>query len=170
VVQGKYPGVTEADFYPKLFCDDVHLNTEGAYLVECTWYAAFFGESPAGKFLPVRTALTAEQAKILADLAWDTISNYPDCGYYQEGTTPVSQPTFSPAAAANGLIPVTLASATPGAWFRYTLDGTPPTRTRGYVYCGALTARPGVTLKAIAYKSGMADSPVAEMSFPPGGP
>ena len=54
-----------------------------------------------------------------------------------------------------------LKSATPDAWFRYTLDGTEPTRTRGYIYCGVITVRPGMTVKAIAYKSGMADSAVA---------
>jgi hypothetical protein len=60
---------------------------------------------------------------------------------------------------------LTLKSATPGAWFRYTLDGTTPTRTRGYVYCGVISVRPGMTVKAIAYKSGMADSPVVEATF-----
>ena len=60
---------------------------------------------------------------------------------------------------------MTLVSATPGAWFRYTLDGTDPTRTRGYVYCGVVSLRPGMTLKAIAYKSGMADSLVAQTEY-----
>jgi hypothetical protein len=99
-------------------------------------------------------------------LAWDVVKNYPDCGLYQEGTTPVGKPEFSPAPAdIKDVTPVTLSSGTPGAWFRYTLDGTPPTRTRGYVYCGVVSVRPGMTLKAIAYKSGMADSPVAEATY-----
>ena len=59
---------------------------------------------------------------------------------------------------------MTLTSETPGAWFRYTLDGTPPTRTRGYVYCGVINVPAGTTLKAIAYKSGMADSAVAQLT------
>ena len=46
-----------------------------------------------------------------------------------------------------------------------TMDGTTPTRTRGYVYCGVISARPGMTLKAVAYKSGMADSPVVEATY-----
>ena len=61
---------------------------------------------------------------------------------------------------------MTITSATPGAWFRYTLDGTQPARTRGYIYCGVVSVRPGMTLKAVAYRSGMADSPVAATPYP----
>jgi hypothetical protein len=69
-------------------------------------------------------------------------------------------PCAKPEFAIDGKV-ITLSSATPGAWFRYTLDGTVPTRTRGYVYCGAISVQPGIQLKAIAYKSGMADSVAA---------
>ena len=162
IEDGGFPGITPAEFYPKLFRDDVHLTTEGAFLVECTWFAAFFGESPVDKFLPVKTNLTLPQARLMQRLAWDAIKNYPDCGLYAEGTTPCGQPRFSPGpAAAEGITSVRLSSDTPGAWFRYTLDGTTPSRTRGYVYCGVISLRPGMTLKAMAYKSGMADSVVS---------
>jgi hypothetical protein len=165
VEHGQFPGVAPGQFYPKLFRDDVHPNTEGAFLVECTWYAAIYGESPEGRILPINTNLTAEQARIMARMAWDAVKNYPAAGYYEEGTSPAGKPEFSAGPAANGLVPVTLQSASPGAWFRYTMDGTTPTRTRGLIYCGAVTARPGVTLKAIGYKSGMADSQVSQISF-----
>ena len=59
-----------------------------------------------------------------------------------------------------------MTSSTPGAWFRYTLDGTTPTRTNGYIYCGVISARPGMTVKAMAYESGMADSAAAEAVYP----
>ena len=73
---------------------------------------------------------------------------------------------FSPTArAVKEVTPITLSSSTPGAWFRYTLDGTTPTRTNGYVYCGVISARPGLTVKAIAYKSGMADSEVTDATY-----
>jgi hypothetical protein len=111
----------------------------------------------------LKTTLTAEQATAMQRLAWDVVKNYPDCGLYEPGTTPVGKPEFQPGPSQiMDVTPVTLSSATPGAWFRYTLDGTEPTRTRGYVYCGVVSVRPGMTLKAIAYKSGMADSPVAQ--------
>jgi len=166
--RGKFPGAEPKPdaFHALLFSDGVHPNVKGGYLVDLTWYAAFYRESPVGKVLPVGTGLTAEQAAVMQRLAWDVVKNYPDCGLYEEGTTPAGKPELSPAPAGiKDVTPVTLSSATPGAWFRYTLDGTTPTRTRGYVYCGVVSVRPGMTLKAVAYKSGMADSPVTSAEY-----
>jgi hypothetical protein len=160
--RGKLPGAAPGDFYPLLFRDQVHPNDNGGYLVDMTWFAAFYRESPVDKVLPVRTTLTAEQAAVMQRLAWDVVKNYPDCGLYETGSTPVAVPEFAPGAATSEATAVTLSSATPGAWFRYSLDGTKPTRDRGYVYCGVVSVRPGMTLTAVAYKSGMADSPVAQ--------
>jgi len=65
IEQGEVPGFAKDDFYPKLFDDAVHPNKEGGYLVDCMFYSCFYGESPEGKFLPVLTTLTAEQARIM---------------------------------------------------------------------------------------------------------
>ena len=161
--QGKFPGVQpgEANFYATLFEDHVHVNAAGCFLVDCTWYAALYHESPEGKLLPIGTNLSSEQAVVLQRMAWDVIKNYPDCGLYEKGGEPCAKPEI-----ANDGKTVTLKSATAGAWFRYTLDGTEPTRTNGYVYCGAISVQPGIALKAVAYKSGMADSAVTSMTFP----
>ncbi len=167
IEHGEFPGVPTGDFYSFLFRDSVHPNPNGAYLVDLTWYAAFYGESPEGKVLPVGTNLTPEQAAVMQRLAWDVIENYPDCGIFTEGKTPAEKPQFSPSARAiSAVTPVTLSSATPGVWFRYTLDGTTPTRTNGYIYCGVISIRPGLTLKAVAYKNGLADSVVADATYP----
>jgi hypothetical protein len=88
----------------------------------------------------------------------------------------VAAPVFSPAAGPSYVQPaVTITSATPGATIRYTTDGSAPSEFNGTVYTGPvtmpvavdtnltgfLTNCSGVTmLKAIAYKNGMADSPV----------
>ena len=156
--QGKFPGVPpgEASFYAKLFEDQVHVNPAGCYLVGLTWYAALYRESPEEKLLPIGTNLTSEQARLLQRLAWDVVKNYPDCGLYEKGTEPCAKPEI-----ANDGQTITLKSATPGAWFRYTLDGTEPARTNGYIYCGAISVQPGINVKAIAYRSGLADSEVA---------
>jgi Fn3 associated len=160
----RFPGAKRGTFYPLLFNDQVHPadmpihgTANGAYLVDMTWYSAFYREAPEGKVLPIETSFAPEQARTVERLAWDVIKNYPDCGLYEEGTQPCGQPAF-----ANDGKTITLSSATSGAWFRYTLDGTVPTRTRGYVYCGAISVQPGIQVKAVAYKSGMADSGVRE--------
>ncbi len=162
--EGKLPGVPpgQASFYQTLFEDQVHVNSAGCYLVSLTWYAALYRESPEDKLLPIGTGLTADQARVLQRLAWDVIKNYPDCGLYEKGDQPCGKPELT----SDGKT-IALKSTTPGAWFRYTLDGTTPTRTNGYVYCGTVSVQPGVTPKAIAYQSGMADSAVAELSISP---
>ncbi len=163
---GRLPGVKPGSFYPLLFNDQVHPadapihgTANGAYLVDMTWYSTFYREPPEGKVLPSETTFTLEQARIVERLAWDVVKNYPDCGLYEEGSQPCAKPEF-----ANDGKTITLGSSTPGAWFRYTLDGTVPTRTRGYVYCGVISIQPGIQVKAVAYKSGMADSGVSEMA------
>jgi hypothetical protein len=159
VDQGKFPGVApgEENFYGTFFEDQVHVNPNGCYLVALTWYSALYRESPEDRMLPINTTLGAAQARTLQRLAWDVVRNYPDCGLYEEGAEPCGTPTIS----IDGKT-ITLASKTPGAWFRYTLDGTTPTRTNGYVYCGTISVQPGIHVKAMAYRSGMADSGVAE--------
>ncbi|OYW30563.1 MAG: hypothetical protein B7Z47_03490 [Chthoniobacter sp. 12-60-6] len=161
---GRFPGVKPGSFYPLLFNDQVHPasgpihnSANGAYLVDLTWYSAFYREAPEGRVLPIETTFTPEQARLIERLAWDVVKNYPDCGLYEEGTEPCGKPQFS----SDSKI-ITLKSSTPGAWFRYTLDGTTPTRTRGYVYCGAISVQPGIQVQAVAYKSGMADSEVTQ--------
>lgn len=160
---GQFPGAKKGDFYPLLFNDQVHPaaspvngSANGAYLVDMTWFSALYREAPEGRVLPIETTFTPEQARIIERLAWDVVKNYPDCGLYEEGKEPCGKPEF----ASDGKV-ITLKSSTPGAWFRYTLDGTTPTRTRGYVYCGAISVQPGIQVKAVAYKSGMADSEAA---------
>ena len=159
---GQFPDIAPDSYWAFIHTDNVHASVEGSYLVAAVWFAAMYGQSPEGKFQPWLTALTPAQATTMQRLAWDVVKNYPDCGLYEEGKTPVAKAEFSikpGALAANQQL--NLKSATPDAWFRYTLDGTEPTRTRGYIYCGVITVRPGMTVKAIAYKSGMADSAVA---------
>ncbi|HSI13674.1 MAG TPA: FN3 associated domain-containing protein, partial [Chthoniobacter sp.] len=156
---GQFPDAKPGSFYPLLFHDQVHPGENGAYLVDMTWYSVFYREPSEGRVLPAGTTLTAGQARAMEQLAWDVVENYPDCGFYREGKEPCGAPEF----VNDGKI-ITLKSSTPGVWYRYTLDGTTPTRTRGYVYCGAISVQPGIALQAVAYKSGMADSTVTGMS------
>ena len=94
---------------------------------------------------------------------------------FSAGAT-VTAPTFMPPAAPySSEQAVTISSTTSGASIRYTTDGTTPSATVGMTYTGSVTIlgpvvtnlsgtfsnASGVTmLKAIAFKSGLPDSPV----------
>jgi hypothetical protein len=55
---------------------------------------------------------------------------------------------------------ITIATTTANATIRYTTDGSTPTATTGTVYTAAVNIAANLTLKAIAYESGMTDSPI----------
>ena len=89
--------------------------------------------------------------------------------------TQCAKPTLNPPDAANTTtsVTVTIATATKGAYLRYTLDGSTPTggssgngteitASKGTVLVEFGVGPVGKTLKAIAYKEGLADSPIAE--------
>ena len=78
----------------------------------------------------------------------------------------VAAPDFSPVGGNyTSTQSVTLSTATSGATLRYTTDGSTPTSTTGTVYSGAITVASTTTLKAIAYKSGLADSSVVTATY-----
>jgi unsaturated rhamnogalacturonyl hydrolase len=75
-------------------------------------------------------------------------------------------PTFSPAGDTYASpVSVTLSSATAGATVRYTTDGSAPSTTAGTIYSGPISIARTTTLKAIAYSSGLAPSPVATATY-----
>src|SRR5215472_4346507 len=90
--------------------------------------------------------------------------------------TQCAKPALAPSDASRATTSVTvkIATATSGAYLRYTLDGSTPTggssgngteiaAARGRV---SFTVGPREkTLKVIAYKSGLADSPIAEATY-----
>jgi hypothetical protein len=60
---------------------------------------------------------------------------------------------------------VTLSTTTAGASIRYTTDGTTPTSSTGTLYAGPVPISATTTFRAIAYKSGMADSSVSTAGY-----
>jgi hypothetical protein len=54
--------------------DQRHPTLAGAYLATCTFYAAFFGESPVG--IPYTAGLDADVARTLQIVAAETVSEY----------------------------------------------------------------------------------------------
>ncbi|OQB66843.1 MAG: tRNA3(Ser)-specific nuclease WapA precursor [Spirochaetes bacterium ADurb.Bin133] len=60
---------------------------------------------------------------------------------------------------------VTMTSATEGAYIRYTLDGSEPTKNDGTLYRGAVTIDKTSTLKAVTYKFGYTISRVTAAQY-----
>jgi Bacterial Ig domain/Chitobiase/beta-hexosaminidase C-terminal domain len=77
----------------------------------------------------------------------------------------VATPVLTPAGGTfAGLVPVSVGTATAGATIRYTTNGTDPTAT-STLYGGAFTLTSTTTVKARAFKTGLADSAVATGAF-----
>ena len=75
-------------------------------------------------------------------------------------------PVFSPSSGTySATQTVTLGTSTSGASIRYTTDGSAPSEAAGTLYGGPLTVSANTTVNAIAYKSGLADSPVTSAAY-----
>ena len=85
-----------------------------------------------------------------------------------------STPQFSPAGGSYlASQTVTITCATGGATIRYTTDGSAPNETSGTVYGSPISISNNCTLKAMAYRSGLADSALASSAYafvPPASP
>jgi nucleoid-associated protein YgaU len=75
-------------------------------------------------------------------------------------------PAFTPAEGVfTSAQTVTISSSTEGAEIRYTTDATAPTPTTGTLYTAPIAVSATTTLMAIAYKTGLEDSPVVSATF-----
>ena len=78
---------------------------------------------------------------------------------------PVAPPSFNPPAGAyTGVQSVAITCATAGATIYYTTNGTEPT-TAGMQYSAPITVSANMTIKTMAAKAGMIDSPVASAAY-----
>jgi hypothetical protein len=75
-------------------------------------------------------------------------------------------PAFSPDGGTYSVAQnVTISSATSGASIHFTTDGSTPSETAGAIYSGPVNISSTKTLKAIASKSGLTDSPVTSATY-----
>ncbi len=78
----------------------------------------------------------------------------------------VAAPVFTPAGGTYATAqPVTLSTATSGATIRYTTDGSTPTDSYGSVYTAPIMVTSANTINAIAFMSGLTDSPLASATY-----
>lgn len=166
-----------------VYCLDGYLTTVTAYLHQSTVAPSFAGSVDGITYTPlVATFLPFGSRKMYfatapqgADYRYLKIGlNSPstteavgraEIEYTQPAGT-VRVPRFAPPA---GTYPsaqsVTLTSTTPGASMRYTMNGSIPTATAGTLYSGPITVGASTTLKAVAYRSGLADSFVSTAPY-----
>jgi hypothetical protein len=75
---GAMPGLS--DFFGAMFEDEAHLKPPAQYLVALVFYVCLYRQSPVGRVTSAGTGLTAEQAQIFQQIAWDVASAYPGSG------------------------------------------------------------------------------------------
>src|SRR5207244_4129048 len=81
-------------------------------------------------------------------------------------TVQCAAPSFSPGAGTyTSAQSVTITTGTSGASIRYTTDGSTPSSTAGTLYSGPVTIAATATLKAIAFKASLNDSPVTSGTY-----
>jgi uncharacterized protein (DUF1800 family) len=113
---------------------------------------------------------TAGAFEVLSGLITGTVDVIVDVnGYFADPTleqTTAAPPAFNPPPGSYGSQQrVEIISSTPGAQIFYTLDGSTPSGSHGTLYTGAVTLPATTTLKAIAVKLGLADSPVTSGQY-----
>jgi alpha-tubulin suppressor-like RCC1 family protein len=78
----------------------------------------------------------------------------------------VAAPVFNPGAGTySAVLDVTITTTTSGAAIRYTTDGSTPTATSGTVYAAPVHIADTMTLKAVAYRSGLTASTVVTAPY-----
>ncbi|MFL6291259.1 MAG: DUF1800 family protein [Thermoanaerobaculia bacterium] len=87
-------------------------------------------------------------------------------GYFADSgleATTAARPAFNPPPGSYaGQRTIGIVTSTPGAQIRYTTDGSTPTPAHGTLYAGPVTLTADTSLKAVAYKTGLADSSVSQ--------
>lgn len=107
------------------------------------------------------TDINARYIRIIGygSLAGDFWNSMLEVQVFGTAIAQVAPPLFNPP---SGMYPggttVSIASATTGAEFHYTMDGSTPTSTNGFVYSAPVPITVTTTFQAIAIKNGMADS------------
>lgn len=56
--------------------DGVHPSIAGTYLASCVFFATLYNQSPVGGALPIDTDMTQATAKILQQVAWETVTEF----------------------------------------------------------------------------------------------
>jgi N-acetylneuraminic acid mutarotase len=130
------------------------------------------GNVPGGRIAAANWTDSSGHLWLFGGHGFDANGNFStlnDLWQFQPAAPPqaVVAPTFSPASGTY-VFPqtVTLSTTTPGASINYTTDGSTPSNTAGTLYTGPITVSSGtMTINAVAYASGMTNSPVSTAMY-----
>jgi hypothetical protein len=149
---GSYVGTQNVTISTTTSGASIHYTTDGSTPTTTTG-TLYSGPVAVGQ---------SETLKAIAFESGFTNSNVTSASY----TIQCAAPTFSPGSGTyiNG-VTVSLSTATSGASVRYTTDGSTPTSTTGTLYAGPISITATTTVKAIAVKSGLADSAVTTVTY-----
>jgi hypothetical protein len=78
---GRLPGYS--DFFGQIFLangTDIHLTRPGAYFITLIFYASMFQSNPVNSPPDPDVGLTDQQALVLQNIAWETVTNYAESG------------------------------------------------------------------------------------------
>ena len=92
----------------------------------------------------------------------------PGCASESEAPPPgtVAAPVISPGTGTySAALDVAITTATSDATIRYTTDGSTPTETAGTVYAGPVHISASLTVKAVAYRTGLTTSSVTSAQY-----
>ena len=164
-----------------VYLDGAPQNTTGGTGALATQYATYFDvqHSPAYPWSDMAGVVDEFRISDIArPAAWNSTEyknqSLPSAFFSVGGQEPGSSSTVSkvatptiapPGGSYNSAQLVTISTATTGASIRYTTDGSTPSSTTGTAYTGPISVKSSLTLKAIAYASGMTDSSVITATY-----
>ncbi len=142
------------------------LDSDGEYLAlvapDGVTVASAFGPKFPEQYLNVSYGLDATNSELHHRFAVPTPGAPNGTNYFEQ----VADTKFEPDRGFYETnIAVTLTCATTNATIRYTLNGTPPTRTTGLIYTGPIAVTNTTTLRAAAFKDGLAASDVDTQTY-----
>jgi hypothetical protein len=117
--------------------------------------------------IPINPVSSITVKAVCYKIVYGTVTSF----VFTASANTVAAPTFNPLpgfyTTPNATFSVSLASGTPGATIKYTLDGTIPSPSNGIVYTGPIAVPRGGTtpINAYATKAGLTDSAQVSGSF-----
>ncbi len=161
------------DVSPSTINSKTFIVADGAYIPVPGTYA-YDPQSRTATFKPSAVLVYVTDYNVLItsdvrDLSGNNLVDEKIWFFYTISDGTIQAPTFNPAGGTyEGTQSITITCADPGATIRYTTNGIDPSSSSGTIYSGPITVSQNTAsppIKAIAYRSGYADSSIATATY-----